>query len=283
MKSQIPNGDFETILSDGSLSNWGNVTLFAVIIDFSGNVLQDSIVWDGPFCGVTTDAHTGNYALEMRNAYNFTANESINGWASVDEDTTYTAWGSLEFIATTIRPQDFNFFYKYESVNGDSGIVRLAFYDSMGNVVGEASMIFSGTNSSFNAATLPVYYSSSNPVVSYSLNFSTYFSMADYPTGCSFGTRLIIDDVDFSGTTGVSNIAMSDDVIIYPNPCKEYFSVKNTNASEYTIYSSGGQVIQTGFLNSEKKIVLRQNPAKGIYTIELKDQKHISRKNFTVN
>ena len=65
-KAQIPNGDFEALLYDGTLSNWGNITLFAVIIDSAGNTIQDSLIFDGPFCGVTTDAHSGNYALEMR-------------------------------------------------------------------------------------------------------------------------------------------------------------------------------------------------------------------------
>lgn len=283
MKSQIPNGDFETILSDGSLSNWGNVTLFVIMIDSAGNYIQDSIVFDGPFCGVTNDAYTGNYALEMRNAYNYTANEVINGWASVDEDTAYSAWGSLEFVSLSYRPDNFNFYYKYESVNGDSGIARLAFYDYMGNVIGEANMIFAGTNSSYTAVNLPVTYSSLDPVVSFSLNFSTYYSLADYPAGANFGTRLIIDDVGFSGSTGVSDLSNSGEAILYPNPCRDFVSVKNTNASEYTIYSYTGQIIQTGNLDPDKKIVFGQNPSKGIYTLELKEGNQIRRKNFTVN
>ncbi|MBK7431217.1 MAG: hypothetical protein IPI62_09885 [Bacteroidetes bacterium] len=114
-KAQIPNGDFEALLYDGTLSNWGNITLFAVIIDSAGNTIQDSLIFDGPFCGVTTDAHSGNYALEMRNMFNYTTNETINGWASVDEDSTYSAWGhsnlfirrsnrrNLIFITSLIR------------------------------------------------------------------------------------------------------------------------------------------------------------------------------------
>ena len=48
-KAQIPNGDFEALLYDGTLSNWGNITLFAVIIDSAGNTIQDSLIFDGPF------------------------------------------------------------------------------------------------------------------------------------------------------------------------------------------------------------------------------------------
>ena len=34
---QIPNHDFETVLADGNLSNWGNIFLYAIVIDSAGN------------------------------------------------------------------------------------------------------------------------------------------------------------------------------------------------------------------------------------------------------
>ncbi|MBK6988970.1 MAG: hypothetical protein IPH33_12505 [Bacteroidetes bacterium] len=100
-KAQIPNGDFEALLYDGTLSNWGNITLFAVIIDSAGNTIQDSLIFDGPFCGVTTDAHSGNYALEMRNMFNLQTNN--DQWVrSVDEDSVRQV-GVTEFIYTAIQ------------------------------------------------------------------------------------------------------------------------------------------------------------------------------------
>src|SRR4051812_17825390 len=62
--AQIPNGDFETTLSDGSLMNWGSVYLFTTIIDSSGNVIADSIVFDGMFYGPSAESHSGARALE---------------------------------------------------------------------------------------------------------------------------------------------------------------------------------------------------------------------------
>lgn len=282
-KGQIPNGNFETLLTDGTLSNWGNITLFAVIIDSTGTTIQDSLIFDGPFCGVTTDAHSGNYALEMRNMFNYTANETINGWASVDEDSVYSAWGSLEFIYTTIQPQEFNFYYKFNSVNGDSGIARLAFYDAMGNIIGEANSIFTTTNTSYSYISIPIYYTSLDPVVAYSLNFSTYYSVADYPSGPNFGTRLIIDDVALSGTTGISTTGKDAEAILYPNPCKDFISVKSIGQSHYKIYNLNGEIVQVGEISSDSKIILKQQFAKGIYSLELNDGGKLSRKNFVIN
>ncbi|MBK8585785.1 MAG: T9SS type A sorting domain-containing protein [Bacteroidetes bacterium] len=282
-KAQIPNGDFEALLYDGTLSNWGNITLFAVIIDSAGNTIQDSLIFDGPFCGVTTDAHSGNYALEMRNMFNYTANETINGWASVDEDSTYSAWGSLEFIYTAIQPQEFNFYYKFNSVNGDSGIARLAFYDAVGNIIGEANSIFSSTNTSYSYISIPIYYTSMDPVAYYSLNFSTYYSLADYPTGPNFGTRLTIDDITFSGTTGIAGMEDITEPILFPNPCTDFISVKNIERTLFKIYNLNGEVIQLGEIDAESKIVLKQQFAKGIYSLELNQGGKLQRKNFVIN
>ncbi len=283
VKSQIPNGDFETILSDGTLSNWGNVTLFAVMVDSAGNVIQDSLIFDGPFCAATTDAHSGSHALEMRNMLHYNYNESVAGWASVDEDSIYTAWGSLEFIYSTIQPQEFNFYYKYNSVNGDSGIVRLTFYDSMGNTIGEAISIFAGTNTSYSYVSVPIYYTTTDPVASYSLNFSNYYSVADYPPGPNFGTRLIIDDVTLNGTTGIATTDNSSETIVYPNPCTDFISVKSIETSDYKIYNMHGEIVQVGQISVDSKVVLKKQFAKGVYSLELNDYGKLKRKNFVIN
>ncbi len=281
--AQIPNGDFETVLSDGTLSNWGNITLFAVIIDSSGNVLVDSIVFDGPFCGATTDAYSGNYALEMRNAYDYTAGHGISGWASVDEDTVYTAWGSLEYIYSSIQPQNFNFHYKYHSVNGDSGFAKIVFHDYQMNEIGQAVKYFSGSNAAYSYASIPISYSGSNQVFAYSLHFNTYFSAADNPTACNFGTRLIIDEITLTGSTNINDFSTAADLVVYPNPCTDYVLVKSNGISEYSIYDIEGKLIQKGKASNDSKIILEKNLPAGIYSLQVQSNGLTLRKNFVVN
>ena len=281
--AQIPNGDFETILSDGSLSNWGNVTLFAVIIDSTGSQMADSIVFDGPLCGPSTDAHSGYFSLQMSNAYDYTAGSGIGGWASADDDTVYTAWGALEYLVTSLHPQELNFYYKYLPVNGDSGIARITFYDDMANTVGEGTMIFGDLNSSYTYGSIPIVYTSPNPVSYYSLHFGNYFSQADYPTGGNFGTRLLIDDVNFSGNSSISEEDFENEILLYPNPCRNQLSIQNSASNEFVIYDITGKEIQSGILGSDSKIILNANLQSGIYFLELKKGHSVNRKSFIVN
>ena len=46
-QAQIPNAGFEQLNTDGSLRNWGNVYLWPMHIDSSGNSYVDSLVFDG--------------------------------------------------------------------------------------------------------------------------------------------------------------------------------------------------------------------------------------------
>src|SRR4051812_39154797 len=104
--AQVPNGDFENLNYDGSLRNWGNVYLTAVMIDSNGVSHFDSIVYNGGnyYYQPTIDAHSGNYAMEVNNAWSFTFSGAITGSVSVDTDTVYSAYGALEFIPTQMQP-----------------------------------------------------------------------------------------------------------------------------------------------------------------------------------
>jgi hypothetical protein len=122
-----------------------------------------------------------------------------------------------------------------------------------------------------------------DPVAYYSLNFSTYYSLADYPTGPNFGTRLTIDDITFSGTTGIAGMEDITEPILFPNPCTDFISVKNIERTLFKIYNLNGEVIQLGEIDAESKIVLKQQFAKGIYSLELNQGGKLQRKNFVIN
>jgi hypothetical protein len=90
----IQNGSFESLNSDGTLRNWGNVYLMSVWIDSSGVSHSDSIVYDGPFYAPTNDAFHGNTALELRNAWNFTSNIGIAGAVGLDDDSVFSSFAN---------------------------------------------------------------------------------------------------------------------------------------------------------------------------------------------
>lgn len=285
VSAQIPNGDFETLNWDGTLSNWGNVYLMAVSIDSLGNTFMDSIVWDGPYYSKTVDANTGNFAMEMRNAYNYTTNHGIAGSVSADTDSVYTAWGALEFVSIQIQPTDFSFYYKYNSVGDDSGIARLTVYDYMMNPIGNAEVVFSGISSVYTYTSVPITFTSLDPVAYYSLNFSTKFSLADIPTEPHLGTSLIIDDVHLSSTTGIgSNNLMENSYSLFPNPSKENLNISSKNSEEinYCIYNMLGKKILEGKILPGTQSISTQQFSNGVYAIEFVSSNHSSRMNFVV-
>ena len=285
VSAQIPNGNFETLNWDGTLSNWGNVYLMSVSIDSLGNTLMDSIVWDGPYYSKTADANTGNFAMEMRNAYNYTTNHGIAGSVSADTDSVYTAWGALEFVSIQIQPTDFSFYYKYNSVADDSGIARLTVYDYMMNPAGNAEVIFSGISSVYTYTSVPITFTSPDPVAYYSLNFSTKFSLADMPTEPHLGTSLIIDDVQLSSTTGIgSNNLLESSYSLFPNPSKENLNISSKNAEEinYCIYNMLGKKILEGKILPGTQSISTGQFSNGVYAIEFVSSNHSNQMNFVV-
>ncbi|HNP47493.1 MAG TPA: T9SS type A sorting domain-containing protein [Bacteroidia bacterium] len=270
--AQIPNGDFENLNSDGTISNWGNVYITQIVVDSSGNVVLDSIVADGPYYQKTTDAYSGMYAMEMRNSYDFTLNTGRAGSVSSDADSVYSAWGSLEFVNIQMQPTDFSFYYKYTSVGNDTGIASLIVYDTLGYQVGNATVLFTGSNSTYQYVSMPVQYTGTDPVAFYSLNFSTKFSAADYPTSPNLGSRLTIDDVRMSGTTGIESSGLRENNFsLYPNPARNLININSKYQGEvnFKIFDAFGKVVASGILSQGIQTISVSSFDAGIYSMDL--------------
>ncbi|MBL0258808.1 MAG: T9SS type A sorting domain-containing protein [Bacteroidetes bacterium] len=283
--AQIPNGGFENLNSDGSIRNWGNVYLFAVIIDSLGNQLVDSIVFDGPLYAKTMDSYSGNYAMEMRNAFNFTANQGIPGSVSADTDSVYSAWGSLEFLPLNQQPLAFAFYYKYLPVAGDSGIANLRIYNAQADEIGHAQVILSGLTSTYTYSSSLITFTTLDVPAFFSLNFSTKFSLADNPTNANLGTYLIIDDVTLSTTTAVPLAETTDNNFsLFPNPSQDNIHVnsKQIENTSYRIYDMFGKIIYHGTIFSGTQLISTLTLANGVYAIEFESKTNSKRINFVV-
>jgi len=197
----------------------------AMWIDSTGSSYVDSIVFDNYFYATTPDAHWGNRAMELRNAWDYTLNQGIAGSATADTDTIYSAWGSFETIPIPIQNQPFNFsfFYKYFPVNGDTGVATLQLFDSSMNQIGESTFLIFGTVSTYTLATAPVVYTTAGTAAFAYVNFRT----AVYGIIPGFGTRLLIDDVMFNyvTTTGIHEVGDSRTLRIFPNPANDELTI----------------------------------------------------------
>ncbi len=281
--AQVPNGNFESLNHDGTLQGWGNVYIMSVVIDTGGVVIQDSIVYDGPFYTKTTDAHSGNYAMEMCNAMNYTTGMGIAGSVSADTDSVYSAWGSLQFIELTQQPTSLDFYYKYTSVNGDSGLAQLHTYNAMGDEIGNAISILLATTT-YTYTSVPLTSISPDPIAYYSLNFSTKVSYADSATLPALGSRLIIDDVTLGGVNGIKSPVFQNQFSIFPNPSHDQISIRsNVNQEiQYRIFDQWNHVYTYGVILEGIEFVSISDFSPGVYTLELSGKGKRGYKKFVV-
>lgn len=279
--AQVPNPGFETLLSNGYPANWGNVYIFSAWIDSNGVSHGDSILFDGWFYQSTNDAHSGQYALELRNAYNVTQNYAIGGAAGADEDTLFTAWGITEQVPVYGVPLDFKFYYKYFPVNGDTAYAFVSVTDSSGAIIGNAETFITGNTSAYTYSSTPITYIPGSTPAFMSIQFHT-----SQPGGqTSYGTRLLIDDVEITSSTTVGEKEPSNKnrLTIYPNPASEKISmnVDGFRAEKIVIYDLQGKIVKQDN-NNLTEIQISDLP-RGAYFLEVSGENKIAKKLFIRN
>lgn len=286
VQAQVPNGNFENFNYNGSLLNWGNIYIFGAVIDTSGNMQMDSLLFANNnhyFYEESTDAHSGNYALTLNNAkHAYSGNNAVTvGSASVDEDSTYTAWGSLEFIPTQIRFERLRFYYKFSPQNNDSAVARLALYDSSGYVIGETTYIISGAQNTYTLVDEPIIYTAPEQVMAYSLNFSNYYSVIEGYKEASWETKLWIDDIELTKATAIQGVSNSTTLKMFPNPAKNTFAIDTKEkVKSVSLVATNGAEISLSIDNLQK--IDCGNVAKGIYVVKIETEKGILREKLVI-
>jgi hypothetical protein len=223
VQAQIPNPGFEKLDSEGHVTNWGKMYLFIIEVEIDSNgevhYHSDSILYDTGFYFPTSDAHSGERAMEMRNAYNVTRGIGIAGSVIMSaNDSVYDGFSSPVTIHE--QPISFNFYYKYFPVNNDSAIASMTLFDAEGNTIGEATTLLYDTTDTYTLASVPVVYTRDAQVASASM----YFSTSNYNPMPSYGTRLIVDDVFLTSSTGF-NGPKAVNINLYPNPASHSFHI----------------------------------------------------------
>ncbi|MEO8146354.1 MAG: T9SS type A sorting domain-containing protein [Bacteroidia bacterium] len=285
-KAQIPNCGFENLNADNTISNWGNIYLFAIIIDSNGVSHPDSIVFDNQFYAPTNDSHSGSWAMEMRNAYDFTANEGIAGSVSADTDSVFMGWSSFQMIEVQSPPTNMSFYYKYFPVNNDSAVARLLVLDSWANQIGEAIIVVSGTVSNYTSATTPVVYSAPGVAAYVVMNFNNFYTSMPGVNQPGLGTRFLVDDLSINWTTGINEVSTNDGMFnIYPNPASNQLNIKTNYNKEihYNIYNMYGQLVLQSNLQPSDAIIPLDKLINGPYNIELITGNKSERHSFVVS
>jgi hypothetical protein len=235
------NLDFEEVNSDGSPRHWGNVYIF---------VWGDSVVYDRQLIASSPGAHSGARALELRNAYNVTANRGIAGSATVDADSVFTAWGSFELVPITTAPTDLTFWYRYAPVGGDTASARVAIYDSSGYEIGAAQLLITAPAPTYTRAQVPIVYTSPGRGAFMNLNFSTFYTAETtgqrQPALC---TWLQIDDVALGVPLATPRLTEVVSVQMFPNPATDVLHIRAASGApaltQLDLFDARGQRVCT--------------------------------------
>lgn len=289
MNAQIINGDFENVKPNFLPSNWGKSFTLNVGIDtVTGESISDEIQYSSYIPGICYanfgNTHSGQYALEMANAFNVTQNKLIVGGAVLFEDATqdFPPGGNYN-INTSRVPFDssilyanqgvsLGFYYKFYALGNDIAEANLELFDEDGNSVGKVSVPISIVNEEFNYIYAPVSFTSSNTPVSMSLSFT----MAKEDSVPTFGSSLIIDDVTLNNATLQISKSVNEQFVVYPTIATQKINIKKGNSIidgnyNFQIINSEGKLISNqvlSFINLEINEIDINNLSIGNYFLK---------------
>lgn len=277
-QGQVANGNFEIIKPNNLVSNWGMNFVTPISIDVeTGQNTSDVILYGTcmpAFVFGTTEAHSGNYAMQISNGYNLTQNQVIVAKADIfnDETQDFPGWNFGVPIDATNQVTMLGFYYKFYPMDiNEQAVGKLIILDQNGDEMGRATANIMQATSQFEYLYAPVQFTKSGTPSQMLISFS----MDETNSSPSSGTSLIIDDV-FVNFAALSQAQFETSHFgVYPTLADSEINVVRGNQSasgtyQFTITNLEGRTIQQ--INAE---LIGQNAAKidvsalpkGIYLI----------------
>jgi hypothetical protein len=288
--AQIINGDFENVKSNFLPSNWGKAFAINEIIDTAtGITTSDEIQYSSCIPGICFsnfgNSHTGQYALEMANAFNVTQNKIIIGGAVLFEDAAqdFPPGGDYNFNASSVpfdssilyanQGLSLGFYYKFTPLGNDVAEANLELFDVDGNSVGKVAIPISGTQTTFQYIYASVNFTSTAIPVSMSLSFN----MAKEGSVPTFGSSLLIDDVTLNNATLQINQVVNKDFAISPTLATQEISVNKSKSTvdgsyNFQIINTEGKTISQDkltFSKSDSEKIDISQLANGMYFLKI--------------
>jgi hypothetical protein len=204
----------------------------------------------------TTDANTGNYALQLSTIQDAQSLDTIAGIASI---------GAIDFsipsnpfvpIPYNLIPTTISGAYKYNAANGDQAVIQLIFLQQ-GNPIGS-------------------HIETLNASSSYT-NFTSPLTIAGTPdsiilvvvSGDNPGSVLKLDDLRFSGGgVGIEEFEKFE-VSIYPNPASDIVMIKSEGVYSYEIIDLTGKIVRSAVNNIGALSINISDISSGSYLVKL--------------
>jgi hypothetical protein len=272
---------FSQDIPNSSFNNW-------IMIDDYENPesweTANSITYTNPIYVTTTnktqDSYSGDFAVELESKQVLTfvvpgfitlGDFDIDIWTQESSIT-----GGIPF---NIRPDKIKLYYKYFPAENDFFRIGMWMLKNNGtenpDTVGTALFESYQQKDAYTEIVLNVEYrTNEDPEI---LNIMAVSSNPDNPV---VGSKLIIDDISFICSTGISEIKIISDAI-YPNPVDDIIFLNEKYLSfNFEIINTKGQTVFKSQKIKSEKINVAEFPA-GIYLIkfinEEKNEKYVQR------
>ncbi|MFL2570656.1 MAG: PCMD domain-containing protein [Parvicellaceae bacterium] len=276
-QTQIDNPGFENWENAGTSvdepTNWSSIKTSddPTLSSFA------PVVW-----GQSTDAHSGNYSLEMTNVSTFgvVANGIVtNGRVHADFDP------SLGYVFSDLsddtwhqtfsdKPDSLVGWYKYSPANNDKAKVEAVLHASnaqipengtQSNWVGRARADFVSANSNWTRFSVPFnYFNASNP------EYILLVLTSGDSTVAENGSQLLLDDLElvYSPLASINN--NNEEIDFWFSDNTFYTQLNNSNASfHFQVYDLSGKLVLNEIIRPFSSDKYELDLPKGMYVVNL--------------
>ena len=266
MNAQVVNGNFENIKPNFLPSNWGmNFTQEVSIDPETGESFGDEIfyTWCIPsMVYASFEPQSGDYAMEISNAFNATKNEVIPGSATIFSDETQDSpgWNAGIPVEQGASVYMLGFYYKFMPAGNDIAEATISVKNSEGNEIGTASIDIQGTNSLYEYIYMPISYTGS-----VSPAFMTItFNMAKQGSSPTFGSRLVVDNVVTNfAALGLDENPIGNDFKMYPTVTDSELNIipgtLQSDTMTYKIIDIQGKIVKQNSVSGSSDYVYTMN------------------------
>jgi hypothetical protein len=286
--AQVVNGNFENVKPNFLPSNWGMTFLQQIILDAeTGENLGDQISFTWCFPSMvyaSTESKTGQYAMEVSNAYNWTQDKVVPGIATIfaDPEQDGPGWNPGVPVAPGSSVILLGFDYKFLPAGADVAEATLQIADEDGNELGKASVTISGTHNTYEYVYAPInIIQAGTPAYMY-----ISFNMAKEGSEPTFGTRLIVDNVIVNFSTLIVGENPNQEAKVYPTLVDSQLNIVPNGFAEtvsYKVINSEGRVVKQSTVTQDSYLEYTMDLSElssGIYFLNIQDQAKNSTKKF---
>jgi hypothetical protein len=194
---------------------------------------------------------------------------------------TYDGTGPVRgFQAYSSKPVSFDFWYKFNAINGDNA--GCALYITKWNTGTNKRDTLASAGALFGLATV---YTQKTVTINWFNNTATpdsiqlHFSSSDQQVGGASqpptGGQLFVDDINFNLTVGVQTLNdRGEFASVYPNPASHILNISKNSmtAKEARVYDLTGNLVAVYELNEKITRVDISSYEKGMYVYVVRDE-----------